>query len=318
MKCDSKKNLFTVSHKASAFTLIEVMAAVLILSLITSSVLTIMNRCISATIDSRKKMLAFELARENMETLLSASSMREKNEFGVSHLDPEIEWETIIETTSVSGSNKLYLQAVCSATYIDTEGESQKIEFTHWITKLSAKHIAMIKNRDKLELEHFDRIEYDKFLQFLRKEILSYLGTSRQDASEYRDLLKELNDEKSEFIEKTRRFDDDAYDEFIESQTDQETDFLVPDYLTFEEYDLFREIATKKFEAERSGQSGDSSATDKDGLDSDSDEDKNTSDPDKESITPEKEPATPEKKLPPWFKDLPPEKQKIFRSFLEM
>lgn len=286
MKCYSKKNLFAVSHSASAFTLVEVMAAIIILSMITSSVVVVMNRCISATIDSRKKMLAFELARENMETILSASSMTEKTEFGVSELDPEIEWDTVVEVTSVSGTSDYYLQAVCSARYTDTKGESQSIEFTYWLTKLTDKQMDMIRNRDKDELDHLDRIEYNEFLLSLRKRILSYLAKVGFDTSEYKTFLKELYEEKRQFLEDAKRFDDE-YDKFIEDQTGRETDFLVPDYFTSEDYDFLWDIASKEFDKQRSGQYGDSSKTDKEGKDSESSDDDEESIFDWPNLTPE-------------------------------
>lgn len=289
MNCYSKKNLFAVSHSASAFTLVEVMAAIIILSMITSSVVVVMNRCISATIDSRKKMLAFELARENMETILSASSMIEKTEFGVSELDPEIEWDTVVEVTSVSGTNGYYLQAVCSAGYTDTKGESQSIEFTYWLTKLTDKQMDMIRNRDKDELDHLDRIEYGEFLLSLRKKILSYLAKAGFDASEYKTFLKELNEEKRQFLEDAKRFNDDEYDKFIEDQTGRETGFLVPDYFTSEEYDFIWELATREFDKQRSGQYGDSSKTDKDDQDPDRDKKPDTGDEKKVTDPPQEE-----------------------------
>lgn len=307
MKCYSKKNLFAVSCKRFAFTLVEVMAAIIILSMITSSVVVVMNRCISATIDSRKKMIAFELARENMETILSASSMKEKTEFGVSELDPEIEWDTVVEVTSISGTSDYYLQAVCSAGYTDTKGESQKIEFTHWLTKLTEQDMRKIRARDEQELDHLDRLEYDEFLLSLRKRILSYLAKAGFDASEYKTFLKELNDEKRQFLGDAKRFDDDEYDKFIEDQTGRETDFLVPDYFTSEDYDFLWDIASKEFDKQRSSQYGDSSETDKEGKGSES------SDDDEEIIDPP-EPPVDEEPIFDW-PNLTPEQIEILAGF---
>ncbi len=69
----------------------------MILGLISGSVLVVLNRSIEAVIDSRVRMQAFELARRNMEELLSSNSVTDTAEFGAHELNEDIEWETVIE-----------------------------------------------------------------------------------------------------------------------------------------------------------------------------------------------------------------------------
>ena len=124
-------------QRRRAFTLIEVAAAVLLLAFVAASVLTVMNQCIAAAIDSGTRNEAFEIARENMEFLLAADRLSEKSEFGISETNPDIQWETVIETFTEPVTYTMWLQAVCSASYTDKNGEIQYVELTHWLSEIS-------------------------------------------------------------------------------------------------------------------------------------------------------------------------------------
>ncbi|MFA5252310.1 MAG: type II secretion system protein, partial [Phycisphaerae bacterium] len=87
MKCRSKQILLP------AFSLVEVMTALIILALISSSVLVVINRCMASAADSSLRMQAFEVARDNMETLLSRDEVEETVEYGSSDKYPEIKWQ---------------------------------------------------------------------------------------------------------------------------------------------------------------------------------------------------------------------------------
>ena len=69
MKYFSKKIL-----SKPAFTLVEVMMALSILALISSSVLVVIDRCVVSGADSALRMQAFEVARANMESRLTLPS----------------------------------------------------------------------------------------------------------------------------------------------------------------------------------------------------------------------------------------------------
>lgn len=137
-------------HTKPAFSLVETVTALIILALISSSVLVVINRCTTSIVDSTLRMQAFELSRENMETLLSKSSVSEMAEYGTSDRYPEIQWQTTVGTFYEPLTARMWIQAVCSAEYTDSAGEQQTVELTHWLTDLTKEQfLEIIKQRHK-------------------------------------------------------------------------------------------------------------------------------------------------------------------------
>jgi len=133
---------------APAFSLIEAVTSLIILALISSSVLAVINRCMVSAADSTVRMQAFEVARDNMETLLSKDSVEETTEYGSSDKYPQIQWETTVEAFYEPAEEQIWAKAVCSAEYDDTAGETQTVELTHWLTALTKDQlIQMIENK---------------------------------------------------------------------------------------------------------------------------------------------------------------------------
>jgi hypothetical protein len=98
------------------------------------------------------RMQAFEVAREKMETLLSRSSVRETVDYGTSLKYPHINWEMNVETFTEPISSEMWVRAVCSAEYIDSEGLEQKVNLSHWLTNVSKKQIMqLLKELEKRE-----------------------------------------------------------------------------------------------------------------------------------------------------------------------
>jgi len=144
MKCLFRKNLL------SAFSLIETVTALIILAIISSSVFVVINRCMSSVADSALRMQAFEVSRKNMETLLVKDSVAEMVEYGSSDKYSEIQWQTTVETFYEPITERMWIQAVCSAEYTDTAGELQTVELTHWLTDLTKEQlIKIIEQRQK-------------------------------------------------------------------------------------------------------------------------------------------------------------------------
>ena len=135
----------------SAFSLVEVLTALSILALISSSVLVIISQSAASGADSALRMRAFEVARENMEKLLSLQSVEEMTEYGESDIYPEITWQTVVETFYEPITSRVWLRGVCSAQYIDSEGLEQTIELTHWLTDLSKNQMLDVMSRDDQE-----------------------------------------------------------------------------------------------------------------------------------------------------------------------
>jgi len=134
-----------------AFSLVEVVTALAILALISSSVLVVINRCVASTADLSLRMQAFEVARENMEKLLASTLVQEKIEYGESDKYPEITWHTVVETFYEPITARMWLRGVCSAQYVDAEGQEQTVELTHWLTGLTKEQLLEIETRDQEE-----------------------------------------------------------------------------------------------------------------------------------------------------------------------
>lgn len=152
MKCRFKTNMS--SGGKAGFTLIEVAASVVILGIIVSSLLVVFNRYIDMATNQDLKMQAFELARENMERLLSLDQVTELTDYGVSEKNPEIQWETTIETFYEPLTSRMWVRAICSADYLDNEGEEHKIELYDWLTDVSKKQLIQIMEQKQRQMEY--------------------------------------------------------------------------------------------------------------------------------------------------------------------
>jgi type II secretory pathway pseudopilin PulG len=159
MRCRSKQILSCPPKprrrrmSAPAFSLVEAVTALIILALISSSVLVVINRCMASAVDSTLRMQAFEVARDNMETLLSKGSVKEMIEYGSSDKYPGIRWQTTVETFYEPVSERMWARAVCSAEYADTAGDVQTIELTHWLTGLTREQLIQMIEAKQREAE---------------------------------------------------------------------------------------------------------------------------------------------------------------------
>jgi Tfp pilus assembly protein PilV len=152
-----KEKLYAIRptlYAKTAFSLVEVVTALIILSLICSSVLLVINRCIASAAESVLRMQAFEVSRENMENILSAGSIEEFTEYGSSDKYPDIIWKTTVESFYEPVNSQIWIRAVCSADYTDTAGQTQTIELIHWVTDLTKEQTQQLldkKEKDKLK-----------------------------------------------------------------------------------------------------------------------------------------------------------------------
>ncbi len=136
-----------------AFSLVEVSAALIILALVSSSVMVVIDRCVTSGANSALKMQAFEVARENMEKLLASDSLKETVDYGDSELYPGVKWETTVETFYEPITARMWVQGVCSASFEDVEGQEQTVELTHWLTDISKNQLLKMKNEQAGEQE---------------------------------------------------------------------------------------------------------------------------------------------------------------------
>jgi hypothetical protein len=107
----------------------------------------------ASAVDLTARMRAFEVARENMEKLLSSRSVTEMVEYGSSDKYPEIQWQTVVEVFYDPLTSRMWLQGICSADYTDAAGEVQTIELTHWLTDMTKEQLLQIIEEKKKEKE---------------------------------------------------------------------------------------------------------------------------------------------------------------------
>ncbi len=145
--------------REKAFSLTETVTALIILALISSSVLVVINRSIASAADLALSMQAFEVARENMEALLSKDSAAEMVEYGSSDKYPQIQWQTTVEAFYEPITVRIWIQAVCSAEYTDSAGQLQTVELTHWLTDLTKEQLIRLMQEKLQELTAEQLIE---------------------------------------------------------------------------------------------------------------------------------------------------------------
>jgi prepilin-type N-terminal cleavage/methylation domain-containing protein len=141
MKWVFRKNL---SANRKAFTLMEVSVALIIVGMIAATVLIVVNRAIDTVVAWQTKMEAFGIARENMEKLLMKSTVSDLIENGISEKNPDISWETTVESFYEPISNRMWARAICTSKFKDNDGNEQKVELTHWITSMSKEQVKQI------------------------------------------------------------------------------------------------------------------------------------------------------------------------------
>ncbi len=141
------KRLYTIYSTLSAksaFCLIEVAAALTILVFVIISILAVYDRCMAAAAESTLRMQAFEVARDNMESLLTRQAVELSVENGQSGKYPDILWQTTIDGFYEPVTSRIWLQATCAAQYIDTAGQEQVVELKHWLTDLTQDEILKV------------------------------------------------------------------------------------------------------------------------------------------------------------------------------
>ena len=161
--------------KQSGFSLVEAVTALLILALTCTGVVVVINRCIASAADSELRMQAFEVARENMEKLLGSGSAKETTENGTSDKYPEIKWETVVETFYEPVTSRMWVRAVCSAEYMDVNGEKQTVELTHWLTDVTKEQLLQIMANKEQEKAQEQEAIADQLIQ-TEEEAAKYAG----------------------------------------------------------------------------------------------------------------------------------------------
>lgn len=156
-KVNSDAVCYTMYAK-SGFSLVEAVTALIILALISSSVLVVIDRCMTSASDLSLRMQAFEVARENMEALLSEGSVEEMVEYGSSGRYPAITWRTTVEAFYEPVTQLVWARGVCAAEYTDASGQARSVELTRWITDITKEQMLEFlrqqRQEDALVAEH--------------------------------------------------------------------------------------------------------------------------------------------------------------------
>ncbi len=181
--CQKQKLKYRSEKKAplplnnKGFTLAEAAAAIIILAFICSSVLVFINRSMESAADAALQMQAFEIARENMEQLISTESVKEHTDFGYNEEYPQIQWQTTVESFYEPITDRLWIQAICAAEYTDTKGELKKVELTHWLTDLTKKQILELLKEKGKQQDYLELI--DQLIETL-EEAAEYAGVDEE------------------------------------------------------------------------------------------------------------------------------------------
>lgn len=217
------------------FTIVEVAAALVLLGLLLASTLTLMNRYADTVIDMQLREQAFDIARSNMERLLSENTLSDKDEYGTDEFNPELDWEVIVEPFYEPVTNQMWIRAVCTSGFLDTQGERQNVELEHWITNLTPEQIKKIKAQQEAEQEYMDLLQGGQ-LSDVQKATVAFLLQEQMDIEAYRKFLKQQLRQKLEFLSE-KGFE--GYEPFLLQLEDDENVFLQKLGMDFDKYNEF-------------------------------------------------------------------------------
>lgn len=201
----------------------EIAAALAILVGLLASVLVVMNQAVGASMELIEQRRAFETARENLETLLTAAAVSDRMDTGYSERFPEIRWELRVEPFYEPISNRMWIRAVSTAFYRDRNDQEQKVELEHWLTGLSAEQVKQILAQQELEETILQELygEEEKALEEMTKVCLEQAGL---DTAEYENLLQRQRRQKVAFLVENGLGQE--YDQLVETLENDKSAFL--------------------------------------------------------------------------------------------
>ena len=274
--CDSDYNLLGNNNRR-AFTLLELMGALLIIVIITSSVVITMNRCMDATMNYKLRGQAFQIARDNMELLLNTKSLSESAEFGISELHPAIQWETVVEVFTEPVRSSMWLQARSSASYMDSSGKLQTIEFTEWITALSRAQQNLVEEQRQREQDALEELgenpfgndapgmlkyanylannnDYASAIEVLKQLVLAWPDSDEYDvaiakAKQWAHILSNIpskGSSRNNTDTNVNNDDEDVIEETEPDSTPDSADFECPDTISEELCQFFKDLIDGK------------------------------------------------------------------------
>ena len=226
----------------NGFTLIEVVAALLILSMILASVMVVVSQISDGMIDFRSETQAFAVARQNMEKLLSSPTVSDKSEYGILETNPDINWQTAVEPFYEPTSKRMWIRGVCTAAYTDSKGQRKTIELTCWLTGLTAQQIRQILDQQKRTekwMEQFSQTDYGQQVTEQRKINLAFLKYKGLDVQGYQNFIEQIERRRIDHIAEYGF--GEGYEDFAAQLVEDETDFLYRLGINYDEYVNFYE-----------------------------------------------------------------------------
>ncbi|AQQ09381.1 hypothetical protein L21SP3_01185 [Sedimentisphaera cyanobacteriorum] len=148
----------TLSQNTKAFTLLESMAALFVMGIVTTGVMVTISNCINSMTDMRLEQEAVKLARENMEYLLAESNVREYVESGVDEYNTNLSWEMGYEVKTFPDTDQQWVMAFSVVEYYNSENELESVELENWLAKLSMRESQQLEEQRQLEQEYLDQL----------------------------------------------------------------------------------------------------------------------------------------------------------------
>ena len=228
------------NRQSRAFTLVEVAVTIVVVGLIVGSSMTILDRLVGAMADMRLRTEAFETARQNMEALLSEANITDRSEYGTNEFVPEIQWQTVVEPFYEPISNRMWVRAICSAGFNDSQGKYQSIDLEHWLTNLSAEVVRQIIQQQQAEQDYLDLLSGTAAGQEeaeAQEATIAYLSEAGLDVDKYTAFLEQQRRNKLDYISKNGF--DDGYTAAIDELRENENRFLQTLGMDFDKYNAF-------------------------------------------------------------------------------
>ena len=235
--CDFKQQVPVQKRPGRrGFTLVEIVAALAILVGIVASVLVVMEHAVQATIEMRSRQHAFEVARENLESLLTVSTLSDEMDYGASEKYPEIQWELRVEPFYEPISNKMWIRAVSSAGFLGEDNEEQTVELQQWLTGLNAQQIKQILRQQKTEKDILKALYNEE--ETLQEQMTKYyLEQNGYDVTAYEALLARQRKAKVNYL--LEHGSDDGYQDLLDSLEEEFEKFLEDQGVDFDKMDAF-------------------------------------------------------------------------------
>ncbi len=176
------------SYSKGGFTLIEALTALVIVGFICGTVLVVINDCVDSISDQSSRLEAIEVARENIEFLISQSMLKESVETGISEVYPGIEWVMSVEVVQFPMTNKLWMKAVSSANFYNSNNELEEIKFERWLAPLTAQQEKLIMNDRQREQDYLSELELEQQAEAQRQAELQEEMQQTEEQQQGQDL----------------------------------------------------------------------------------------------------------------------------------